>query len=205
LQSTNISLQASNSQISQQERSILTKIDQLTLQSGTPGVIPINVPCQQGPYFSQECSSWSNDYLAGTIYTYGNLNNNAAGCSLIAAIIAENLIGNTQFNPYTVNNSTYWDSNGAIFSNFPGIKYSTFGNSASINLIDTYASPSTPVVVGFNTNDNQYGTHFVTMIGPLGSSGTMQDPWFGPNLTFGQNMGGGITYQTSGIFSAIVF
>ena len=197
----NSNLQSSNNSLSQQQQSVLTKIGELSLQSGTPGVLPLDVPCQQGAYYSQECSQWGNDYLAGTNYTYSG-----AGCSLIAAIIAENLIGNTQFNPYTVNNSTYWTNNGgAIFQNFPGRQYSSSGNSSSINLIDTYASPSSPVVVGIKVTDNKLGMHFITMTGPIGASGTMQDPWFGPNLTFGQDMGGGIHYYSSEIFAAIVF
>ncbi|MHB8362867.1 MAG: murein hydrolase activator EnvC family protein [Patescibacteria group bacterium] len=197
--SQNNGLSAQNAQTQAQMQNILAQIDRLSLQSGTPGIIG-NAPCNVGAYYSQECPAWGNADLANTGYTYSN-----AGCSLIAAIIAENLIGNTGFNPYNVNSSQYWDSNGAIFNNFPGIQTESYGNTSSIDLINTYASPSTPVVVGLYTNDNQFGTHFVTMTGPLGATGTMQDPWFGPNLTFGQYMGGGITYSESGIFSAIVF
>ncbi len=205
--SQNNGLSAQNAQTQAKEQSILSEIDRLSLQSGIPGVIG-NAPCHIGAYYSQECSSWGNTLLGpgictiltGQPCTYSN-----AGCSLIAAIIAENLIGNTGFNPYNVNSSQYWGSNGVIFGNFPNINPISYSGISPIALVNTYATPATPVVIGFDVPDNPMGMHFVTMTGPLGATGTMQDPWFGPNLTFGQYMGGGITYYQSNIFAAIVF
>lgn len=196
-QSSNNSLQSSNSQIQQQQQSILQKIASLELSEGTPGVIPANVPCNAGFYYSQECPSWGGYVLDSSGDTYSN-----AGCSLIAAIMAENLIGNTGFNPYSA--VSYWTGNGGTeFGSLPGVQQLIYN--PSISEIDAYASPSSPVVIGFYVPDNPFGTHFVTMTGAVGASGTMQDPWFGPNLTFGQNMGGGLRYDSSNIFFAAVF
>ena len=191
------SLQSSNAQIKQQQQSILQKLSQLELSEGVPGVIPANVPCQQGAYFSQECSAWGNYALDSSGDTYAS-----AGCSLIAIIMAENLIGNTNFTPLSQTILQYWN-NGASFYSLPGIQQVIWN--PSISQIDAYASISSPVVIGFYVPDNPFGTHFVTLTGAVGASGTMQDPWFGPNLTFGQNMGGGLRYNKSNIFFAAVF
>ncbi len=191
------SIQSSNNSLYQQQQSILQKLSRLELSEGVPGTIPLNVPCQQGAYFSQECSQWGNYVLDSSGDTYAS-----AGCSLIAIIMAENLIGNSNFTPLSQTALQYW-SNGAQFYSLPGVQDVIWN--PSISQIDAYASPSSPVVIGFYVPDNSFGTHFVTMTGAVGASGTMQDPWFGPNLTFGQNMGGGLSYSPQNIFFAAVF